>query len=87
MRLRQIVLGVVTARAFEGELGRRELQDVAGVGRHYLFVARVVDDKFTRADTVIELFENKIIRVAMRLVVILADADDARQIVRPLGEQ
>lgn len=87
MRLRQVVLGVVTARAFECELGGCEPEDVAGVGSHHLFVARVVDDKLTRAETVSELFEDQIVRVTVRLVVKLVNANHSRQIVGPLGEK
>ncbi len=41
MRLRQIVLGVMSACAFDDELFGGELENVARVGRHDVLVVRV----------------------------------------------
>lgn len=49
---------VVAAGALDDELFGRHLEDVAGVGRHDVFVARIVDDEFARAEAMDKLLED-----------------------------
>ena len=67
VRLRRIIAGVMAAGAFYRQLLGREFQKVHRVARHHVLVACVVHDKFLRAETVSELFEEEVVRFAMTL--------------------